>query len=185
MSTIGIEPDTRSEPRPVVGTCRVCGHSGGKVLFIGTEERFGLGGAFPVVSCERCGFTWTDLPAGFDLDGWYERAYWQDFRARHDRDRRLRAPYRRLRDAWRAYNGSVRPSRWVRTGTTLDAGCGPGYDTAEMRQHGADVVGIDLSNRALLQAARLSLPVIQAVPTAFPFVDGSFDTVVMSHTKCL
>ncbi|RMG93961.1 MAG: class I SAM-dependent methyltransferase [Chloroflexi bacterium] len=38
----------------------------------------------------------------------------------------------------------VRPGGWV-----LDVGCGPGFDTAVLRQHGLRAVGIDLSQNML------------------------------------
>lgn len=162
----------------VSSACLVCGGSDSSPLFAGTEERFGLGGSFPVVVCARCSFTWTELPGGFDLDDWYERGYWQDTEAAGTTGTRVP---RRLRESWRAFNGSARPSRWVRTGRVLDVGCGSGYDTLELMQSGANVVGIDLSERALRQAASADVSSVRATPLAYPFADETFDVVVMSQ----
>jgi len=162
--------------------CLVCAGSRARLLFAGSEERFGLGGSFPVVACERCGFAWTALALEFDLNAWYERAYWQDGEAPSPAPGRGGARWpRALRDLWRAANGSARPSRWARNGLVLDVGCGPGYDTREMQEMGARAIGIDNSGAGLRQAAGARLPLVRAAPPAYPFAAGRFDTVVMSQ----
>ena len=161
--------------------CLVCHANASSTVLVASEERFGLGGAFPVVACERCGFTWTDLPEGFDLNAWYERGYWRDDAKAGGSTAPGSRMWRRVRNAWRALNGSARPARWVRSGRVLDAGCGPGYDTLEMVELGADVIGIDLSQRALQRAYASNLRVVLGTPSTYPFADETFDVVVMSQ----
>lgn len=181
-SSVPRSPNSAAAAPHASQCCLICGSDAGDALFTGTEERFGLGGRFPVLSCRECGFGWTSLGQDFDLNHWYEQAYWQD----GGNTTRLSngAPagrYRTLRDAWRLINGSARPSRWVRTGRVLDVGCGPGYDTLEMQELGARVAGIDRSLAALGRASCSGIPVVRASPPAYPFAEASFDTVVMSQ----
>lgn len=69
-------------------------------------------------------------------------------------------------------------------GTVLDAGCGEGYYAIEMAQSGARVLGIDLSKRGILHAAkrarRLGAAASFAVAGIFelPVADASVDAVV-------
>jgi len=171
-----------SESRVPESRCLVCGASRHRMLFVGTEERFGHGGSFTVASCEQCGFAWTSLDPDVDLGDWYERSYWGNREDGGDRNGHARGPaYRALRAVWRAINGTARPSRWVKRGRVLDVGYGPGYDTLEMQEQGARVIGIDISSAGLRGAGGLRPPVARAVANACPFADGSFDTVVMSQ----
>lgn len=175
-------PTAIVEEGPPMKPCLICGAQEGQTLFIGTEERFGLGGAFPVVTCPDCGFTWTDLADDFNVDQWYEQGYWERFRSRRaGKADALHAIYRRLRYLWRALNGSPRPSRWIRGDRVLDVGCGPGYDTSELQQRGIEAIGLDISSDALRMAARQSLTVVRGEPTAYPFGDSTFDSVVLSQ----
>ena len=160
--------------------CRRCGafdHE--RVVFRGAEERFGLGGQFSVLECTTCRFRWTDLPPDFPLGDWYERGYWRESDS-GGINAEPSSPSR-LRSLWRALNGSARPSRWITSGRVLDMGCGPGYDALEMRQLGADVIGLDTSVAALSRAAKSGLPTVCGDGTELPFADESFDAVVMSQ----
>jgi demethylmenaquinone methyltransferase/2-methoxy-6-polyprenyl-1,4-benzoquinol methylase len=70
----------------------------------------------------------------------------------------------------------------VRAGDrTLDACCGTGDLAIEARAHGADVVGLDFSER-MLELARKKAPEIEFVQgdmLALPFDDASFDSVTV------
>jgi demethylmenaquinone methyltransferase/2-methoxy-6-polyprenyl-1,4-benzoquinol methylase len=70
----------------------------------------------------------------------------------------------------------------VRAGDrTLDACCGTGDLAIEARAHGADVVGLDFSER-MLELARKKAPAIEFVQgdvLALPFDDASFDSVTV------
>jgi ubiquinone/menaquinone biosynthesis C-methylase UbiE len=62
----------------------------------------------------------------------------------------------------------------------LDVGCGTGYYTARLRQHGFDVTGIDASPE-MLEQARVRNPDValrQADVEHLPFPDASFDIVI-------
>ncbi|MWG34649.1 class I SAM-dependent methyltransferase [Halomarina oriensis] len=61
----------------------------------------------------------------------------------------------------------------------LDAGCGPGVTTRELREAGADVVGLDVSPKMLGHArARAGDRVVRAdLGSPLPFSDDSFDGV--------
>ncbi len=163
--------------------CLVCGDLESSTVLVGAEDRFGVGGSFPVVACARCSFTWTALSAEFDLGAWYDRGYWTEPGQSADGRGSKTSAYglRMAWSAWRAFNGSARPTRWVRTGRVLDVGCGSGYDTVEMIRSGANVVSIDLSERALRQAASADVPPVRATPLAYPFADDTCDVVVMSQ----
>jgi demethylmenaquinone methyltransferase/2-methoxy-6-polyprenyl-1,4-benzoquinol methylase len=64
---------------------------------------------------------------------------------------------------------------------TLDACCGTGDLAIEARAHGADVVGLDFSER-MLELARKKAPAIEFVQgdmLALPFDEASFDSVTV------
>ncbi|MFC5971503.1 class I SAM-dependent methyltransferase [Halomarina salina] len=62
----------------------------------------------------------------------------------------------------------------------LDAGCGPGVTTRDLREGGADAVGLDVSPR-MLRLARERVPEASFVRadlgTRLPFADSAFDGV--------
>lgn len=63
--------------------------------------------------------------------------------------------------------------------SALDVGCAEGYFMAAIHERrGAEVWGVDLSDRAVaVAAARYGFPVAAAQATALPFADGAFDLV--------
>ena len=159
-----------------VVNCPACGATHTETVFTGTEDRFGLGGSFPVRRCLGCSFLWTELPKGFDLADWYERGYWQS-----DDDGQPDAVPARARRFWRAWNGSPRPSRWIKSGRVLDLGCGPAYDSAEMLAEGALPIGVDTSRGALIMAGQKHVTGLQASAERLPLSDACIDAVVMSQ----
>lgn len=69
-------------------------------------------------------------------------------------------------------------------GLICDLGCGPGHAAAYLRQRGADVVGVDLSD-AMVEQARLLHPEIrflQADMRRLPFEDASLAGVVALYS---
>jgi 2-polyprenyl-3-methyl-5-hydroxy-6-metoxy-1,4-benzoquinol methylase len=68
--------------------------------------------------------------------------------------------------------------------SVLDVGCAEGYFMAAIAEaRGAEVWGIDLSDRAVAVAAeRHGFPVAAAKATALPFADGAFDLVLSTET---
>lgn len=65
----------------------------------------------------------------------------------------------------------------------LEVGCGNGKTLSALREMGCEVVGMDFSEEAIKQCARLvpGIDVRQGDLLDMPFEDGSFDIVVMSH----
>lgn len=69
-------------------------------------------------------------------------------------------------------------------GTVVDAGCGEGYYSMKMAENGSKIIGIDLSKRGILHAAkrakRSGLPALFAVAGIFdiPVADCCADAVV-------
>jgi SAM-dependent methyltransferase len=68
--------------------------------------------------------------------------------------------------------------------SALDVGCAEGFFTAAIAEaRGAEVWGVDLSDRAVtVAAARYGFPVAAAKATALPFADGAFDLVFSTET---
>ena len=67
----------------------------------------------------------------------------------------------------------------IEFGSALDVGCAEGYFMGAIAQaRGAEVWGVDLSNRAVTVAAsRYGVSTAAAQATALPFADGAFDLV--------
>jgi SAM-dependent methyltransferase len=106
----------------------------------------------------------------------------------HDRiaDKRHHSPYWLRRYAHRAIHHQFLPH--LRAGQrVLDAGAGDGMLSCLIAQHGAEVVGVEIS-RPNVEAARMLAAEMgvrasfsQADVEALPFADKSFDVVVSSH----
>ena len=84
--------------------------------------------------------------------------------------------------AWRHYTRCLAlldRLKSIEFASALDVGCNEGYFMAAIAQaRGAEVWGVDLSDRAVAVAAsRYGLPTAAAQATALPFADGAFDLV--------
>ncbi len=89
--------------------------------------------------------------------------------------------------AWRHYTRRLAlldRMKDLQFGSVLDVGCAEGYFMATIAEaRGAEVWGIDLSDRAVAVAAsRYGFPVAAAKATALPFADGAFDLVMSTET---
>jgi SAM-dependent methyltransferase len=73
---------------------------------------------------------------------------------------------------------AIGPSTGLRI---LDAGCGEGYLTRELTAQGANVVGVDASQRLVASAGALAGSFARASVLALPFADAVFDLVVANH----
>ena len=99
-----------------------------------------------------------------------------EFFAEHTRLRNAEADTETVRWAYELGEASAKH--------VLDVGCGNGFVTCRFAETGADVIAIDLTDRAVeLTRARLNLlglsaEVRQADAEALPFEDETFDTVV-------
>jgi SAM-dependent methyltransferase len=63
-------------------------------------------------------------------------------------------------------------------GVVVDAGCGPGHVAAYLADHGAQVIGADLSPAMCALASRETVPALAADMTALPFRDEAVAGVV-------
>jgi SAM-dependent methyltransferase len=84
--------------------------------------------------------------------------------------------------AWRHYTRRLAlldRLNGIEFASALDVGCAEGYFMAAIAQErGAEVWGVDLSDRAAAVAAsRYGVPAAAAQATALPFADGAFDLV--------
>jgi ubiquinone/menaquinone biosynthesis C-methylase UbiE len=71
--------------------------------------------------------------------------------------------------------------------SVLDVGCGTGHFTRRAAAEGAQIVGLDLDERALEFARRRSPETVQFLPgdtTCLPFDDRSFDKVMSVTALC-
>jgi SAM-dependent methyltransferase len=70
-------------------------------------------------------------------------------------------------------------TQWVAGKEVLDAGCGVGYGTSMLAEHGpARLVGVDISADALARAPEDRLELVEADLRELPFEADSFDLVV-------
>lgn len=87
----------------------------------------------------------------------------------------------------RSTAGSHNPYRWLgravskRATTVLDVACGSGAMSRELAMEGRTIIGIDLSESEIRQAAeRSNSPFVIGDALRLPFADESFDAVVTS-----
>jgi SAM-dependent methyltransferase len=70
-------------------------------------------------------------------------------------------------------------SAFVKPGARiLDVGCGSGWSTDLLAEHGYDAIGIDLNPAAFEPPARERLRLVEGSGTAIPFSSGTFDATV-------
>jgi SAM-dependent methyltransferase len=67
-------------------------------------------------------------------------------------------------------------------GSLLDVGCGTGYFTSLVAQHGWTVTGVDVSEDMLRHARNRGIHVVRADGSALPFPDDAFDAVLSMWT---
>jgi SAM-dependent methyltransferase len=118
--------------------------------------------------------------AGVDADAYYRRG-------REVMDRILERgghhPFNEYHPlAWRHYTRRLAlldRLRSIEFGSALDVGCAEGFFMGAIAEaRGAEVWGVDFSNRAVTAAAsRYGFPVAAAQAMALPFADGAFDLV--------
>lgn len=99
-----------------------------------------------VLRCIRCGHGWSPIDAEIDIEQWYASAP-------PDPAYMAEAAGRRKSAA-----GILRAmERYVRPGTLLDVGCGPGFLLAEARIRGWNVTGIEPSAWAIAASGNLGV----------------------------
>ena len=64
----------------------------------------------------------------------------------------------------------------------LDVGCGNGLIARRLRERGHSVVAVDITQDSVAAACAAGAIGVRAALPELPFRDGSFDTVVCSHT---
>jgi SAM-dependent methyltransferase len=95
------------------------------------------------------------------------------------------------RRVWGTERRALEPAlRRLARATVLDAGCGDGRLAVDLASRGAEVVGLDASERMLVAArdraarAGVQLRRVQAEAHSLPFPDGCFDLVCSVTVLC-
>ncbi len=75
--------------------------------------------------------------------------------------------------------------RYLKEGNVLDIGCGQGYHTTFLRNHGFDVYGLDISKNMIATGEVQNALVAEA--SHLPFTESSFDNIIsifgaLNHT---
>jgi SAM-dependent methyltransferase len=173
--------------------CALCGSEGGTTLFRTAERRFGLGGDFEVVRCDRCGLVRTE-PQPEDPRAFYPEDAYYSFapaaapsrleRARIARRYRTRPPQGFAeRVLSRVYVGRLSPGLPPGPpGTLLDVGCGSGETLLSLKDAGWRGMGIDVSARAVESARAVGLDVTQGDLLEVDLSAHEFDVVRFWHS---
>jgi len=121
-------------------------------------------------------------------DALKNRAFWDghsdDYQAAHGSQLNQPAP---TWGVWAVPEDELRVLGDVAGLDVLELGCGGGQWSIRLAARGARSVGLDVSQRQLWHARRLSreegvrVPLVQADGGAVPFADGSFDIVFCDH----
>ncbi len=132
---------------------------------------------FEIVQCRQCGSarTWPVVPPG-DIGAWYPQAYYGTRNVRFNRlfEALTRWFRRRRADAVR---------RFTRPGAVLDVGCGRGLALAELRRHGYQAVGIELSDMAAVHARdHLGLDVRAGDFLQLDLPSSPFEAIIFWHS---
>src|SRR5262245_48301096 len=159
-----------SEPRRALSShvsCTLCGATDGRELFRTPERRFGMGGAFALVRCARCGLVRTD-PQPDDLGSFYPSGYYSFVpptspgglaKARLRRRYGLPVDGSPTRRAL-AGVGTSRLSPGLPPGPPgrlLDVGCGSGDAIAGLSEIGWQCTGVEVSEEAVAAARTAGL----------------------------
>jgi len=139
-------------------TCNVCG-SGESSLLVAKD-------GYEVYRCAVCGLGFTH-PQPSSLADQYDWAYFDLYRRR--RDFRLRRADARLRQI----------ELLKAPGRLLDIGCSLGYFVEAANARGWQASGLEISEHAACEAAKLGLDVSAGTLENAGYADGSFDCVTM------
>jgi SAM-dependent methyltransferase len=173
--------------------CVLCGSRGGTTLFRTPERRFGLGGDFEVVRCDRCSLVRTEpqpqVPGAFyPQDAYYSFAPAASpsrlERARIGRRYRTRQPRSIAENVLsRIYVGRLSPGLPPgQPGRLLDVGCGSGETLLSLKAAAWRGTGIEVSARAVESARAAGLDVKQGDLLEVDLSAHEFDVVRFWHS---
>lgn len=176
--------------------CDLCDADDAELLFVASDQRYGISGEFPVVRCRRCTLVYVNpRPAPASLGRYYPARY-SPYRAAHHQHRSragalLRAAaFQRFEGAFATIGAWLYNSLAYRAflhspggGRVLDIGCGTGDYLAVCRELGWKIEGIEPSiDAAAVARARLDAPVHAGFVEDIPLAEGAFEAVTMSHS---
>lgn len=176
--------------------CDLCDSDDAELLFVASDQRYGVPGEFPLVRCRHCTLVYVNpRPTPASLGRYYPTRY-SPHQATNEQHRgragallraaafqRFDGPLGTL-GAWLynslAYRAFLRNSAG---GRMLDVGCGTGEYLAVCRDLGWKVEGIEPSiDAAAVARTRLGAPVHAGFVEDIPLAEGAFDAVAMSHS---
>lgn len=174
--------------------CAICrSEDEPRKLFHSRDLHFGLPGEFEFSECSACG-VWrlSPQPEGEELKKYYpEKEYYAPFIPELKKGLRYHLKQLALRyygygvrrggllAAWLRYKAPNYPFRGGQL--LLDVGCGQGYFLRSVRDLGWDVLGIDMSQRAVEECRSQGLEAKKGELKEMGFPDNSFDAVHLFH----
>jgi 2-polyprenyl-3-methyl-5-hydroxy-6-metoxy-1,4-benzoquinol methylase len=160
-------------------SCAICGN--GRVTSKGQVEGYRAGVRYVIKECAECGVSWAD-PCKADND-LYEHIY---------RNVEIVPGYSRYHQLAQVISSKKRPLEYImavedcyhavgqslleektRVTKVVEVGCGQGYLTYALRQHGFDATGVDLSKDAIARAEKRFGP---------SYFRGTLEEYVRSHS---
>ena len=186
-------PELESPP------CPLCGNNEVAPLLEGWDRLHNLPGAFGIVRCTQCEFAFT-RPRPKDIGAYYPATYSphlkKDRRRRRHTFQRLMLtgfagfPGRRwmarllLWPVWPMWRMGAKYARvipWTGQMRLFDFGCGAGNYLMRMRDLGATVAGMDMSDQAVAVCREKGLDVRQGTFPNPDIPDGTYDVVTLWH----
>ena len=163
--------------------CPLCGCEKNE-LFLKTQDRFNLNGEleFKIVACSECTFIFLNpRPKSESISAFYESENYQPFLSIQSGLNFWDRIYLTVR-SFTLTNKRRKISKLKRGGRLLDIGCGTGEFLHEMQDHGWQVEGLEMDEKAAEFARtenNLSVQTLELQDCDFP--DQSFDVITLWH----
>lgn len=151
--------------------CPNCGNIQNKVKYVAEQ--------FKVLKCRKCSLFFLGNPPDENLlyEDYYESSDYQAEAYRNDSNVSALAELYEINTQRIAVIKHLKPA-----GRLLDVGCGRGYFLATAREHGFEVTGIDISERALEYAKRsFGVDVTAKTLDELQETTAKFDTITLWH----
>ena len=190
--------------------CNLCGGDDLQTLYVGSDRRFDLPGAFPIVQCQRCGLIYLNpRPVSDALRRFYPAGQYYAYRPvtrRNNVVQRFRGGLKYLILAeHKGYPiptgyqgrtgrmlvkilGTVLSSRfeglpaYVAGGKILDVGCGNGNYLYSLRELGWETYGVEIDEQACHYAREvLGLTIFQGTLEEAHLPHNFLDVITMRH----
>ena len=160
--------------------CPLCS-SGDISLYLNVRDHFLSGEYFPVFSCRKCGFEFSqDYPDEAEIGRYYESA---DYLSHNNSAGGFTAGiYRIARDLMvQRKRRLIEKISGLKSGTILDIGSGSGYFASAMKNGGWKAMGIEINEKAReASVSRLGLDVIDPADIS-TLKSSSFDCITLWH----